>query len=98
MRVKKSFRLLDGLCWFAVLGFGVVQAQSQNVTVAGNNRTVVLDGQGRDFTVAGNQDDVRINGDCKSVRVMGNQNTVRLERVDQISVTGAQNKLFYQVV
>jgi Protein of unknown function (DUF3060) len=96
MRVKKSFRLLDGLYWVVVLGLGVAQAQSQNVTVAGNNRAVILDGQGRDFMVAGNHDDVRINGDCKSVRVMGNQNTVHLERVDEISVTGAQNKLFYQ--
>jgi Protein of unknown function (DUF3060) len=96
MRVKKSFRLMDGLGWVIVLGFGVAQAQSQIVTVAGNNRAVILDGQGRDFMVAGNHDDVRINGDCKSVRVMGNQNTIHLERVDEISVTGAQNKLFYQ--
>jgi hypothetical protein len=96
MTVKKSFGLLDGLCWVVVLGFGVGQAQSQNVPVAGNNLTVVLDGQGRNFLVSGNHDDVRINGDCKSVRVMGNQNTVHLERVDEISVIGAQNKLFYQ--
>jgi hypothetical protein len=96
MRVKKSFGLLDRLCWAFVLGFGVGQAQSQNVPVAGNNLKVVLDGQGRNFLVAGNHDDVRINGDCKSVRVMGNQNTVHLERVDEINVTGAQNKLFYQ--
>jgi Protein of unknown function (DUF3060) len=96
MRVKKSFRLLDRLCWVVVLGFAVGQAQSQNVPVAGNNLKVVLEGQGRNFLVAGNHDDVRINGDCKSVRVMGNQNTVHLERVDEINVTGAQNKLFYQ--
>jgi DUF3060 family protein len=96
MRVKKSFGLLDGLCWVVVLGFGVAQAHSQNVPVAGNNRTVVLDGQNRNFLVAGNHDEVRINGDCKSVRVMGNQNTIHLERVDEISITGAQNKLFYQ--
>src|ERR1700727_7174 len=96
MRVKKSFGLLDGLYWAVALGFGVGQAQSQNVPVAGNNLRVVLDGQGRNFLVSGNHDDVRINGDCKSVRVMGNQNTVHLERVDEIGVTGAQNKLFYQ--
>jgi hypothetical protein len=96
MRVSKSIGLLLGSCWLVAVGIAGAQAQSNPVTVAGNNRAVNLEGQGRDFTVAGNHNQVHVAGETKSIRVLGNQNTVHLERVDEISVTGAQNRIFYQ--
>jgi hypothetical protein len=95
MRLSNLFPLVFGSCWFLALGIVGAQAQS-DVTVAGNNRTVNLEGQGRDFTLAGNHDEVRIGGETRSIRILGNQNTVRLERVDEINVIGAQNRISYQ--
>ena len=96
MRVSKSIGLLLGSCWFVAIGIAGAQAQSNVVTVAGNNRAINLEGQGRDFTVAGNHNEVHVAGETKSIRVLGNQNTIHLERVDEISVTGAQNRISYQ--
>ena len=96
MRVSKSIGLLLGSCWFVAIGIAGAQAQSNVVTVAGNNRAVNLEGQGRDFTVAGNHNEVHVAGETKSIRVLGNQNSVHLERVDKINVTGAQNRVSYQ--
>jgi Protein of unknown function (DUF3060) len=92
----RTFGLLLGSCWVIAFGVADAQAQSNEVTIRGNNATSNLDGQGREFTVPGNHDDVHIRGVCKSIQILGNQNTVRLERVDEIKVTGAQNKVFYQ--
>jgi hypothetical protein len=91
----RTFGLLLGSCW--VIAFGIADAHAQNnVAINGNNAESNLDGQGREFTVAGNHDNVHIRGDCKSIQILGNQNTVHLERVDEIKVTGAQNKVYYQ--
>jgi len=94
--VRNSFGLIFGWCWVVALGITGAQAQSNMVTVAGNNKSVNLDGQGRDFAVAGNHNNLKIGGECKSVQVQGNQNTVHLERVDEIKITGAQNRIFYR--
>jgi hypothetical protein len=96
MKVSKSIGLLLGSCWFVAIGIVGAQTQANMVTVAGNNRAVNLEGQGREFTVAGNHNDVHVAGETKSIRVLGNQNKVHLERVDEISVTGAQNRVSYQ--
>jgi hypothetical protein len=73
MRVSKSIGLLLGSCWLVAIGIAGAQAQSNAVTVAGNNRAVNLEGQGRDFTVAGNHNQVHVAGETKTVRVLGNQ-------------------------
>jgi hypothetical protein len=96
MKVRRISGLVVGSFWVMALGIAGAEAQSNGVNIGGNNTVINLEGQGREFILGGNHDEVHIRGECKSIQVVGNQNTVHLERVDEIKVTGAQNKIFYQ--
>jgi hypothetical protein len=82
-------------CFLLVCAVGA-SAQSKSVVLAGNNAVIDQEGRGRDFTVGGNHNQVHIRGETNSIEITGNQNTVYLERVDQVTISGAQNKIYYQ--
>jgi hypothetical protein len=96
MTMIESFRNVAlSSCFLLVCAAGA-SAQSKGVVLAGNNAVIDQEGQGRDFILGGNHNQVHIRGEANLVEITGNQNTVYLDRVDQVTVSGAQNKIYYQ--
>ena len=63
--------------------------------IASNNQTLSMNGDGKPRVITGDNNKIQIHGDCSSLKVIGNSNTVEVERVGDIQMIGASNRVSY---
>lgn len=63
--------------------------------IASNNQTLSMNGDGKPRIITGDNNKIQIHGDCSSLKVIGNSNTVEVERVGDIQMIGASNRVAY---
>jgi Protein of unknown function (DUF3060) len=63
--------------------------------IASNNQTLSVNGDGKPRVITGDNNKIQIHGDCSSLKVIGNSNTVEVERVGDIQMIGASNRVSY---
>ena len=63
--------------------------------IASNNQTLSMDGDGKPRVITGDNNKIQIHGDCSSLKVIGNSNTVEVERVGDIQMIVASNRVSY---
>jgi hypothetical protein len=63
--------------------------------IASNNQTLSLNGDGKPRVITGDNNKIQIHGDCSSLKVIGKGNAVEVERVGDIQMIGASNRVFY---
>ena len=63
--------------------------------IASNNQTLSMNGDGKPRIITGDNNKIQIHGDCSSLKVIGNSNTVEVERVGDIQIIGASNRVTY---
>jgi hypothetical protein len=54
-----------------------------------------MNGDGKPRVITGDNNKIQIHGDCSSLKVIGNSNTVEVERVGDIQMIGASNRVSY---
>jgi hypothetical protein len=63
--------------------------------IASNNQTLSLNGDGKPKVITGDNNKILIHGDCSSLKVIGKSNAVEVERVGEIQMIGASNRVAY---
>jgi hypothetical protein len=63
--------------------------------IASNNQTLSMNGDGKPRIITGDNNKIQIHGDCSSLKVIGNSNTIEVERVGDIQMIGASNRVSY---
>lgn len=66
------------------------------LSIENRGETGVVHCRGRNVSISGKRNSVRLSGECPYVEVSGDKNEIRMEAVGEISISGDDNRLFWQ--